>query len=140
MRAYIDSSVLLRKIFAEPNPLEELAQIKSGIASELIRVECLRTANRYHLANKEPNADFVKRLELIHHALNSIELVRITSEILNRASQPFPTVIGTLDAIHLATCLLYAERRPTIQKDLFFCTHDKALKNAASAMGLRVLG
>lgn len=139
MRAYIDSSVLLRIIFKEPNPLKELPLIRHGIASELIRVECLRTADRYRLVNLESEEIFVQRLELIHKALERLELVKITPEILDRSSQSFPTSLGTLDAIHLSTCLRLLDHSQA-QKDLVLCTHDRELGNAARAMGVGVLG
>jgi predicted nucleic acid-binding protein len=141
MRAYIDSSVVLRIVFGEPNPLKELSQIRQGVASELIRVECLRTADRLRIVNSEPDEIFVRRLELIHKALERLELVRITPEILDRAGQSFPTTLGTLGAIHLATCLLFQERSMRgFEQDIFFCTHDLMLERAARAMGLKVFG
>lgn len=140
MRAYIDSSVVLRIVFGEPNPLKELSQIRQAVASELIQVECLRTADRLRIINSEPEDVFAQRLELIHKALERLELVLITPEILRRAAQSFPTTLGTLDAIHLATCLLFQERSMNdSEKEIVFCTHDLMLERAARAMGLKVL-
>ena len=128
-------------MFGESDPLKELENIQKGVASELIRVECLRTADRYRLVNSEGDDVFSVRLELIHKAIDRLELVRITPEVLQRASQPFPTSLGTLDAIHLATCLLFQERALSrSDKDIVFCTHDKLLARAALSMGLDVLG
>ncbi|MFC1746290.1 hypothetical protein ACFL35_20025 [Candidatus Riflebacteria bacterium] len=57
--------------------------------------------------------------------------------ILSRASQPFSTVLGTLDAIHFASFLIYQELGG---KRLTFCTHDVSLQKAAKAGGFPVLG
>jgi predicted nucleic acid-binding protein len=66
-----------------------------------------------------------------------MELVEVTSPVLARAAQPLPTELGTLDAIHLATALLWSER---IGAGLVMATHDVALGTAARASGLRVVG
>jgi hypothetical protein len=47
-----------------------------------------------------------------------------------------PTELGTLDAIHLATALLW-EGAST---ELVMATHDPALGTSARAFGLRVVG
>jgi hypothetical protein len=48
-----------------------------------------------------------------------------------------PTVLGTLDAIHLATALLWRENTGS---DLVMATHDGSLALAARAAGFRVIG
>jgi hypothetical protein len=48
-----------------------------------------------------------------------------------------PTELGTLDAIHLATALLWKEMT---KGDLVMATHDRALALGAQAHGLRVVG
>jgi len=69
--------------------------------------------------------------------MESMEVVEVTYPILSRASQPLPTALGTLDAIHLATALLWKERAGKI---LSMATHDGALAVAAKACGMRVVG
>jgi predicted nucleic acid-binding protein len=137
MIAYVDSSVLMRIILNEPNPLKEMLNLSHGVSSELLRVECLRTLDRYRIANTLLEEDFLSRAELIHYALKRIELLKVGSEVLDRASQSFPTTLGTLDAIHLSTCLLYQQRE---NKEVVLCSHDEGLKKAAKATGLSVLG
>ena len=68
--------------------------------------------------------------------LEAVEVVELTMPVLTRASQPLPTA-RTLDAIHLATALLWKDRSGA---DLVMATHDDALAMAARASGLRVLG
>jgi hypothetical protein len=48
-----------------------------------------------------------------------------------------PTTLGTLDAIHLATALMWAEHAGF---PLVMATHDQLLATAARASGLRVVG
>ena len=54
-----------------------------------------------------------------------------------RATLPMPTVIGTLDALHLVTAL---EVRRTLAPKVVFLTHDEQLARAARASGLVVQG
>jgi len=57
--------------------------------------------------------------------------------VLERAAQPMPTELGTLDAIHLATALLWREMT---RVNLVMATHDGALALGAQAHGLPVVG
>lgn len=68
---------------------------------------------------------------------NACACSTVTPAILGAASQPLPTVLGTLDAIHLATAVLWRESR---DPDLVIATHDRALALAARASGFRVIG
>jgi hypothetical protein len=57
--------------------------------------------------------------------------------VLDRAAQPMPTELGTLDAIHLATALLWKDMT---REDLVMATHNGALALGAKAHGLTVIG
>jgi hypothetical protein len=48
-----------------------------------------------------------------------------------------PTALGTLDAIHLATALVWRDRQNVA---LTIATHDAALATAARAFGFDVVG
>ena len=137
MLCYLDSSVLLRVVFKEPEALPEFKSITRAVSSDLLRVECLRTMDRIRIQNRLSEEEYVRRTAVFFDFQRHIELVPVSREILTRASQPFPTQIGTLDAIHLASCLLFRER---VSSDLTLCTHDGALKRAASALGIPTLG
>ena len=137
MIAYLDSSVLLRRILGQPGSLEEWPRIDPGISSALAEVECLRTLDRMRLKGDYTDDVVAERRRAIYDVLNSIAVVEITSAVLARAAQPFPTAIRTLDAIHLATALLWKEQAG---QDLTMATHDRALAVSAKAMGLQVVG
>ena len=64
------------------------------------------------------------------------ELVRLGRAVLERAAEPFPTALGTLDAVHLASALAARE----VVRDLRFATHDRELGLAARSVGFRVVG
>jgi len=135
--AYVDSSVLLRVVLGQPDKLTEWESIETGVASGLVEVECLRTLDRLRLRADLPDEELAARREAVYRLTEEMELVEPSGAVLSRASQPMPTPLGTLDAIHLATALLWRERG---SPDLIMATHDAALGVAARACGFRVLG
>lgn len=137
MIAYADSSVLLRVVLGQAGVLKEWSAIRLAVASALVEVECLRALDRLRLRHKIADEDIAIRREAIYRLLEATEVVEPTRPILTRAAQPLPTELGTLDAIHLATALLWREQAGT---DLVMATHDTALGRAARSMGLRVVG
>lgn len=137
MIAYIDSSVLLRVLFGQSNALKEWKKIERGLSSALIEVECLRTLDRLRLMEGLSEEDIAIRREGFFRLLGALEVIEFTHPVLARASQPMPTTLGTLDAIHLATALLWKEQG---KENLVMATHDTALALAAKASGLTVVG
>jgi predicted nucleic acid-binding protein len=135
--AYVDASVLLRFALGQPDALPEWRKIERGVSSALIRTESLRTLDRLRLRANLANAEVAKRRATILAVIASLEVVDIEAAVLDRAAQPMPTELGTLDAIHLATALLWKETR---RVDLVMATHDEALALGAQAHGLPVVG
>jgi predicted nucleic acid-binding protein len=135
--AYLDSSVLLRVVLRQPNALPQWPAIEQGIGSALVEVECLRTLDRLRLAEGLADEEIAIRREAIFRLIEAMDVVELTRPVLARAAQPLPTALGTLDAIHLATALLWRERTGA---DLVMATHDGPLATAARASGLRVVG
>jgi predicted nucleic acid-binding protein len=137
MIAYVDSSVLLRLALGQPNCLPEWRQIDRGVSSALIATESLRTLDRLRIRAGLSDAEIARRRATVLNLINSLELIEIDSIVLDRAAQPMPTELGTLDAIHLASALLWKE---LMGVDPVMATHDGALGLAAQAHGLTVLG
>ncbi|MGD0698011.1 MAG: PIN domain-containing protein [Terriglobia bacterium] len=137
MIAYVDASVLLRIALGQPNALPEWRQIERGVSSALVTMESLRVLDRLRLRTKLADAEVSKRRATILSLIASLEVVEIDSTVLDRAAQPMPTEIGTLDAIHLATALLW---KAMTRVELVMATHDSALALAAQAHGLLVVG
>ncbi len=137
MIAYVDASVLLRITFGQPDALPEWRQIDQGVSSALSGTECLRTLDRLRLRAPLSDVEVATRRATILALLGSLELVEIDSVILDRAAQPMPTELGTLDAIHLATALLCKD---LMHADLIMATHDTALALGAQSHGLHVVG
>ena len=135
--AYVDSSVILRIVLGQPHALAEWGQLELGVGSALVELECLRTIDRLRLRAAVEANDLALRREAVYRITQEMSVVRITDPVLRRASQPFATPLGTLDAIHLATALLWCDMRG---QELVVATHDEAMALAARASGLEVVG
>ena len=137
MIAYLDSSVVLRVILGQRDRLRAWRSIERGVVSALVKVECLRTLDRLRLRAGLSDHDLAERRQTVFRIIDETEVVEPSMVVLDRAARPFPTELGTLDAIHLATALMWREARGD---DIVMATHDRALGTAARASGLEVVG
>ena len=136
MNVYVDSSVLLRVVLGEPQRLRIWPRITNAVSSELIRLECLRTVDRARIRLGLGDRHIARHRAEVLAAVDAFTLVAMDSTVLERASEPFPTVVGSLDAVHLASALLVREEFEGLE----FATHDDELGIAARAVGLPVHG
>ena len=136
MIVYLDSSVILRVLLGQPAKLKEWTLVEKGIVSSVVEVECLRTLDRLRLRENIPETDIAARRESVYLIMDSVEMVEMTSIVLARASQPLPVSVGTLDAIHLATAMVWREQTGDA---LIMATHDAGLGQAARSVGLPVI-
>ncbi len=137
MIAYLDSSVILRVVLGQPGKLADWKSVLLGVTSGLAEVECLRTMDRLRHLGELTAEEAASGREAIYRIMEALEVVELSSAVMRRASQPMPTPLGTLDAIHLATADLWRDGRG---KDPIVATHDRALALAARASGFRVMG
>ena len=128
MIAYVDASVLLRVALRQADALPEWRQVERGVASALILTESLRTLDRLRLRASLSDEEVATRRATILQLVASLELVELDEVVPERAAQPMPTELGTLDALHLATAVLWREMS---HDDLVMATHDTALGLAA---------
>jgi predicted nucleic acid-binding protein len=137
MTVYLDTSVVLRVVLAQPEPLGLWAKWDGACTSELVAVEGRRALDRLRLdgtLDDDQVGDFHEALGRIER---TIDVVRLTRLVLGRASLPMATPVKTLDALHLATAMLWRERRGA---DLVFATHDPQQARAARALGFACVG
>jgi len=134
---YIDSSVLLRIVFNLPGSKINLKKYKKLFSSELMLIECDRTVDRLRLENYLTDMQRAEVQTVLSNAYQSISIVEFDYKIILRARGSFPTVVKTLDAIHLSTALKCKE---ILSPELIFLTHDNQLKIAAGACMLEVEG
>jgi len=135
--AYIDTSALLRLVLREPGALDDLRTYDALVSSELIAVESARTIDRLRLQGSLTTKEAASRIGAINEWLEAIDLVLLRPPVLSRASEPLPTPLGTLDALHLATALVWRDRMGPLP---IVATHDGALGLAAQAFGFEVRG
>jgi predicted nucleic acid-binding protein len=135
--AFLDTSIVLRHILGESHSYPHLERFASLYASELMRVEALRSIDRLRIQNNWPQEEVATRVRLLTAVNAAINFIPIQSPILRRAAEPFPTLVQTLDAIHIATSLL---AQLQLNKPLLFLTHDKQQALAAQAAGLEAEG
>jgi predicted nucleic acid-binding protein len=137
MIVYLDASVVLRFVLGEEAPLAKREQFRGAVASALTEVECLRTLDRLARVGSLTNDETADRRMAVYRLMEEVEVVDVSSAVLRRAFEPFPTPLGTLDAIHLSTAIAWRDTREVL---LTMATHDKSLATAARAAGLEVIG
>jgi hypothetical protein len=111
--------------------------IRTAVCSRLTEVECLRTLDRLRVDGIVEERKLAELRERIYLMVASMEIVELTRPVLARAAQPSATALGTLDAIHLSSALLWRSRTG---RSLTMATHDDRLALGARAEGLRVIG
>ncbi|MEZ4271894.1 MAG: PIN domain-containing protein [Myxococcota bacterium] len=137
MIALIESSVVLRLIFGEPEPLRAWKYIKEGYISRLLPIEVSRVIDRARLTGHIDDNNVAKLHQESRKLIRSMAAVGMTEPILLDAAAPMPTVVRTLDAIHLATAIAI---RRSLNIELTVATHDDRLALAAQASGFEVIG
>lgn len=136
MKAYLDSSVILRFVLGEPGRLAEWRRIDAAYTSEIASVECLRTLDRLRLSGGMSDRELARRRATLMEVLEGLDQLRLNRAVLDRASDAFPSQVRTLDALHLASASLVRARVPSLR----FATHDAELGAAAAGMGFLVVG
>ena len=137
MIAYVDTSALLRIVLREAGALVDLRTYDGLVSSELIAVESARTIDRLRNQGELTMEEATQRIAVANEWLEAVDLVLLRPSVLSRASEPMPMPVSTLDAIHLATALIWRERLGALPQ---MVTHDAALGAAARAFGFDVRG
>ena len=137
MRVYVDSSVVLRHILnGDPALGAAASSANVGGASDLLAIECQRVLQRERMAGHLDDRQYSEATVLLEDLLDRLTLIEIGPAVKRRAAGPFPTVIGTLDAIHLASALLWQETEPGTE--LRILTQDRQLALCARSLGLHI--
>lgn len=125
---YLDSSAIVKLIAPEaesPALVRLVSRFPARISSAIAIVEVGRAVRRAGVRTSWEN-----RAAAI---LNSISLLSIDREILEKSARMEPPGLRSLDAIHLASAL-------TLQEDLeAFVTYDRKLFAAAEQIGFRTV-
>ena len=136
MRTYVDSSVVLRHILSGDQALNVLSISDEVGSSDLLIIECQRVLQRERMAAHLDDQQYSLSVGLLNTILERLYLIDMGPAVKWRAAGPFPTVIGTLEAIHLASAILWGEVESG--SEIRILTHNKQLALCAHSLGIRV--
>jgi len=135
---YAESSAVLAWLLDEasgPEVRQLLAGAGAIVASDLTLVECDRVLLRAAALGELMEADAADRRAHLATAASHWHVLRIGSEIVERARQPFPgDPIRTLDAIHLASVLVARSAVAGLE----LLSLDDRIRKTAGRLGVRV--
>ncbi len=137
MIVYLDTSTLLRVLLGQRPVLGGWGKWERAYTSDLAAVEARRIIDRLRLDGTLDDGGVVAALEQLARIMGSIGRIGLTRVVLRRASLPMATAVKTLGALHLASALLFQERRGV---SLVFATHDSQQATAARALGFECVG
>ena len=123
---YLDSSVVLARLFAEGRQLPSQSWHEALTSSLLLQFEVW---NRLHARGLNE-----EREQHARHLLGRVQLIDLAPHVLARALKPFRTEVRTLDALHLAT-MEYLRREGT---NIELATFDSRMIVAARTLGIAI--
>ena len=121
---YIDSSVLLADLFAEPRSPPETLWDEDLASSRLLAYEVWNRINASSLT--------ISHGGRARGLLARVNFTEMSEAALARALEPFPVAVRTLDALHLATMEFL--RRNGLSVEL--ASYDNRLISTARALGI----
>lgn len=125
MAWYVDTSAFVKLVVAEKHTqaMRRWAEAHDGqlFSCDLLRTEALRAARR-----QSPAALLETRLRL-----DTLVLLRLTTDICERAAELDPQILRSLDALHLAAALTVTELDGVV-------TYDERLTDACRVHGVAV--
>lgn len=137
---YVETSALLSWIFGEPDGASARAcidQAETAVTSALTSVEAARVVARAEQASILSARDAQALRGLLQRVLAQWIQMEITEPVRERAARTFPTEpVRTLDAIHLATALEFAQAFPDIEVLSF----DHRVRANAEMLGVPLAG
>jgi predicted nucleic acid-binding protein len=132
MTLYLDTSIVLRVILRQAGRLSIWGNWQEACSSELMGVEARRSIDRLRLAAALDDDGVAQAQQELRMVEAAIRRIAVNRPVLRRASQPMATQVKTLDAVHLASALLFQERAGA---SVIFATHDARQALAARALG-----
>lgn len=137
MNLYLDASVILRAVLGQAGALPLPAALEQTVTSVLVRVECARTLDRLRFLGELDDEASASANQALRWRYTVMTWIPLSPSVLDRAAQPLRVALGTLDALHRASAILWRE---ATGQDVAMATHDRQLALAARASGLDVVG
>ena len=133
MIAFVDTSVVLRFVLEGDISLHQAFAATVTACSELLWIESMRVAQRFRLDGGLDDKNLAEAVSRIAACYSSFRVYLLDEEIKQTAAGPFPTVIGTLDALHLACARRAARHYPG--ETLLVFSYDRQMNLCAQALG-----
>jgi predicted nucleic acid-binding protein len=131
--AFVDTSVALRYVLEGDISLHQAFAATVTACSELLWIESMRVVQRLRLDGALSDRTLAEAVARIVECYAGFRVYLLDDEIKRVAAGPFPTVIGTLDALHLACALRCAKRYP--EEALLVYSYDRQMNLCARALG-----
>jgi predicted nucleic acid-binding protein len=129
--------VVARIVLKQPGAIPDWGAWDEAASSRLLAVEARRAIDRLLINLRLTPGEAASALQRLRLVERGLTFVDIDERVIDAASRPLPAVLGTLDAIHLATAELY---QAEVGAPLIFATHDRQLALAATLLGFEVAG
>lgn len=136
MVAYLDSSLVLRHILNGDMAIAQAFAHESVIASELLEIECRRVLYRCRLQGELDDDRLYTAFTRLDSVLAGINLLSMDEAVKRRSMESFPMTVKTLDALHVATALVWQSRNPDEPISLY--STDAGMNRVAYAVGITV--
>lgn len=136
---YIDTSTYLKLFLKEKGSekARKLTKENSLLSSAIITSECFSAISRRKNSREIDGRTFDKLINRIKHNLPYVEIIKLTDAVLRETEEILlRSTARTLDAIHLASALLFQELTGI---KLTFVTSDKKQEESAEHEGLKTL-
>ena len=133
MITFVDTSVVLRFVLEGDISLHQAFAATVTACSELLWIESMRVAQRLRLDGALSDQALAEAVSRIVACYASFRVYLLDDEIKQAAAEPFSTVIGTLDALHLACARRCAKHYPG--ETLLVYSYDKQMNLCARALG-----
>lgn len=123
---YLDSSVVLAHLLTEDRVPPMSLWGERLTSSRLLEYEVWNRLHVHGLGRAKG--------EEARNLINRIGLIELTPLVLERALEPFPVSVRTLDSLHLASIEFLRAHRQAVD----LATYDNRLATAAEALGIPI--
>jgi hypothetical protein len=133
MVAYLDSSVVLRHILRGEQSIAQAFACGKVVSSELLEIECRRVIHRCRMQGELDDASVAEASARLDAVLAGLSLIALSPPVKRLAMGAFPVRVKTLDALHLASAQVLAERLG--EERLLVFSHDAGMNRCARILG-----
>jgi predicted nucleic acid-binding protein len=135
---YAESSAVLSWLLGEPRQhdvVAELSKASNVVTSSITAIECSRALLRVRLDGRVSAAEEMAALRMLDEAVDRWTTLGVSDDVGQSARKDFPQEpVRTLDAVHLATALVFADALGEIR----MLSLDERVRANAKLLGMSV--